>query len=137
VKERLAQLGQNVRYYGPYAHDRVDALMRQVDAVVVPSIWWENSPLVIQEALRNRRPVICSDIGGMAEKVRDGLDGFHFPVGSAPALAGLLRELARDRTRLDKVAATLRPPQPAEAVARQHAALYERLLAEPPRIAAV
>jgi glycosyltransferase involved in cell wall biosynthesis len=136
VKERLAKVGHNVRYHGPYPHDRVDALMRQVDAVLVPSTWWENSPLVIQEALRNRRPVICSDIGGMAEKVRDGLDGFHFAVGSAPALAALLRDLARDRPRLDKVAATLRPPQPMDVVARQHAALYERLLAEPPRVAA-
>jgi glycosyltransferase involved in cell wall biosynthesis len=72
--------------------------MQSVHAVLVPSIWWENSPVVIQEALRNKRPVICSDIGGMAEKVRDGLDGFHFPVGNSIALASLLRELATDRT---------------------------------------
>ena len=71
--------------------------MRSVDVVLVPSLWWENSPLVIQEALRNRRPVICSDIGGMAEKVRDGIDGFHFPVGNVAALAALLRRLAEDR----------------------------------------
>ena len=46
--------------------------MASVDWVVVPSIWWENSPLVIQEAFGYGRPVICSDIGGMAEKVTDG-----------------------------------------------------------------
>ena len=37
--------------------------------------------VVIQEAFAHRRPVICADIGGMAEKVRPGLDGFHFPAG--------------------------------------------------------
>ena len=45
--------------------------------VVVPSIWWENSPVVIQEAYAARRPVICSGIGGMAEKVIDGVTGLH------------------------------------------------------------
>ena len=74
--------------------------MQSVDAVLVPSIWWENSPVVIQEALRNRRPVICSDIGGMSEKVRDGIDGFHFPVGNVMALTDLLRRFADDRSLL-------------------------------------
>ena len=54
---------------------------------MVPSIWWENSPLVIQEAFFHRRPVICSDVGGMAEKVTDGVDGIHFRVGDAFSLA--------------------------------------------------
>ena len=71
--------------------------MNSVDLVLVPSIWWENSPMVIQEALRNRRPVVCSDIGGMAEKVVDGRDGFSFPVGNPVALASLLRRLAGAR----------------------------------------
>ncbi len=59
--------------------------MQSVDAVLVPSIWWENSPVVIQEALANGRPVICSDIGGMAENVRPGHDGFHFEAGNPRA----------------------------------------------------
>jgi len=70
----------------------------------VPSIWWENSPVVIQEALRNRRPVICSDIGGMAEKVRDGVDGFHFAAGNPLALAALIRRMVEDRGLLEDVA---------------------------------
>jgi glycosyltransferase involved in cell wall biosynthesis len=58
--------------------------------VVVPSRWWENSPLVIQEAFLHQRPVICSDIGGMAEKVDDGVDGLHFRAGDARSLARVL-----------------------------------------------
>jgi len=103
--ERMAESGANIRFHGPYDRERVDRLMRSVHAVLVPSIWWENSPIVIQEALRNRRPVICSDIGGMAEKVRDGIDGFHFPGGDAMALAGLLRDLAENRRKLTDLAA--------------------------------
>jgi glycosyltransferase involved in cell wall biosynthesis len=105
--ERLAKAGGNVRFHGPYDRTRVDRLMQGVHAVLVPSVWWENSPVVIQEALRNRRPVICSDIGGMAEKVRDGIDGFHFPVGSAVALTELLRQLSGKRAPLLRMAGQL------------------------------
>lgn len=124
----LEKAGRNVRYAGPYGQEQVDRLMRAVDAVVVPSIWWENSPVVIQEALRNRRPVICSDIGGMAEKVRDGIDGFHFPVGNALALARLIERLAAEPEKLRSMREGVQLPiSPAE-TARQHLALYERLL---------
>ena len=53
------------------------------DWVVMPSVWWENAPLVIAEAHAHGRPVICSNIGGMAESVRHGVDGLHFPAGDA------------------------------------------------------
>ncbi len=105
--DRLAKAGRNVRFHGPYDRMRVDRLMQGVHAVLVPSVWWENSPVVIQEALRNRRPVICSDIGGMAEKVRDGIDGFHFPAGSSMALGSLLRQLSGNRARLTDLAARM------------------------------
>ena len=97
IMERLGKAGPNVRFHGRYDPGQVDRLMRTVHAVIVPSIWWENAPLVIAEARRNRRPVICSDIGGMAEKVRDGVDGWHFAAGNVPALTSLLRRLSADR----------------------------------------
>jgi glycosyltransferase involved in cell wall biosynthesis len=107
---RLAKAPPNFSFRGPYENQRVDALMRSVHAVLVPSIWWENSPLVIQEALLNRRPLICSDIGGMAEKVRDGRDGFHFQAGSAFSLAALLRGLASEPQRLLALQQTMAVP---------------------------
>jgi glycosyltransferase involved in cell wall biosynthesis len=81
------KLRDRVTFRGPYAHAELPKLMADLHWVVVPSVWWENSPLVIQEAFFHRRPVICSDVGGMAEKVRDGVDGIHFRVGDALGLA--------------------------------------------------
>ncbi len=91
----LAQIEANKRYVclaGSYRPDQLGRLMANTDWVVVPSVWWENSPLVIQEAFSHRRPVICSDIGGMAEKVRHGVDGLHFRAGNAVDLARRLQE---------------------------------------------
>jgi glycosyltransferase involved in cell wall biosynthesis len=81
----------HVTLAGRYDQVRMPALMSQVDWVVVPSVWWENSPLVIQEAFLHGRPVICSDIGGMAEKVADGVSGLHFRSGDPRSLAHAIR----------------------------------------------
>lgn len=125
---RLPKLGRNVRYHGAYDQRRVDELMRRSDLVLLPSIWWENSPVVIQEALRNRRPVVCSDIGGMAEKVRDGIDGFHFPAGDSLALASLLLRLARSPDEFSNVEKSMaKPALPGDIVAR-HVRIYQSLL---------
>ncbi len=113
--ELLAEAPGNFIFRGPYENWRVRSLMRSVDAVIVPSIWWENSPLVIQEALSSLRPIICSDIGGMAEKVRDGIDGFHFRAGDPRSLAELLATLGRAPERLQAMQSTMgRPPSIAD-----------------------
>jgi glycosyltransferase involved in cell wall biosynthesis len=123
---RLETAGPNIHFHGPYDRQRVDRLMQSVHAILVPSIWWENSPVVIQEALRNRRPVICSDIGGMAEKVRDGVDGWHFAAGSAVALAGLVRGLVADRARLAGVSEALTGRAAVVAGVEEYMGLYGR-----------
>ena len=64
----VEKAGRRAKFYGAYRSEEMPDLMRQVDWVVVPSIWWENSPLVIQESFLHGRPVIASDIGGMKER---------------------------------------------------------------------
>jgi len=134
VEARLKEGSAMVSLRGAYDNDQVHRLMQQCHAVLVPSIWWENSPLVIQEAFSARRPVICSDIGGMAEKVRDGLDGFHFRARSGAALADLLRELADDPDRLSALEETLAQPPSLAETGQATRDLYGRLLAAPPRV---
>ena len=83
-----------VQWVGPYQPHELRRRMAGVDWVVVPSIWWENSPMVIQEAFVCGRPLLVSDIGGMAEKVRDGLDGWHVPAGNLMEWARALKQAA-------------------------------------------
>jgi glycosyltransferase involved in cell wall biosynthesis len=131
-ERRLESIPANLRYCGPYENARVHELMRSAHAVLVPSVWWENSPLVIQEALLNRRPVICSDIGGMAEKVRDGLDGFHVRAGSAHALAALLKRLAADPDSLVNLQTTMAKPPSLQETTQKTLQIY-RNLRKPPK----
>jgi len=98
--------------------------MAAADWVVVPSVWFENAPLVILEAFRHRRPVICGGIGGMAELVTDGVDGLHAPVGDPAGLAAVLRRAAEEPGLWDRLVAGIRPPPDLDDVARRHLALY-------------
>ena len=66
-----------VTWCGPYQPNDVHQLMANVDWILMPSIWWENSPMIIQEAFRVGRPVVCSDIGGMEEKVSHQVNGYN------------------------------------------------------------
>jgi glycosyltransferase involved in cell wall biosynthesis len=113
-----------IEIQGRYTRNELPALMCAVDWVVVPSIWWENSPLVIEEALICRRPVICSNIGGMAEKIRDGLDGFHFPVGDHVSLAELVVAVSSEEKIWNRLQRTMRPARTVAEVARGHLNVY-------------
>jgi glycosyltransferase involved in cell wall biosynthesis len=117
----------DARHAGGYARADLGRLMGAVDWVVVPSIWWENAPLVIQEAFHHRRPVICADIGGMAEMVRDGTDGLHAARGDGAAFAQAMRR-GIDQPGLWQrlVDGIAQPPTVAEA-ADAHLALYGTL----------
>lgn len=87
----LQETKTSVTFVGKYDHEHLPGLMEHVDWVIVPSVWWENSPLVIQEAFQQGRPVICSDIGGMAEKVTDGVNGLHFTAGDPLSLSEAIK----------------------------------------------
>jgi glycosyltransferase involved in cell wall biosynthesis len=83
-----------VRYMGRVANDRVAEVLAELDVLVVPSLWPENSPLTIHEAYLAKVPVVTSNCGGMAELVVHDKTGLHFRTGDA---ADLRRQLLRLR----------------------------------------
>ena len=89
--------GGRVEWMGEYRNqDIVPEVFNRCDAIVVPSIWAENSPLVIHEALQARVPVITSDYGGMAEYVRHEENGLLFSHRDPLSLARQMQRLADD-----------------------------------------
>lgn len=128
MKKLIEDAGSRVRFYGSYQNGEMPELMQTVDWVVVPSIWWENSPVVIQEALFHGRPLLCSNIGGMAEKVRNGQDGLHFRVGSPEDLADRFVEVLSDGQVWEGLRGSMRRPLGHVDCAEQHLALYRAVL---------
>jgi len=120
-----------IRRCGPVPHERMPAVFRDLDVLVVPSTWIENAPFIIREAFAARVPVVASDLGGMAEMVRDGIDGLLFPAGDVRALAAALRRLVDDRGLLATLRAGIIRPMSIEADAASVRRIYGQLTAKP------
>ena len=115
-----------VQWVGPYQPHELRSRMAGVDWVVVPSIWWENSPMVIQEAFVCGRPLVASDIGGMKEKVRDGCDGVHASVGNALQWKAALMSAATSTQNYDALVAGIARPECHRITARRHCDLMAK-----------
>ncbi len=101
--KRLAR-HPHIRFAGLLAPQQVGAALRQMDCLVVPSLWYENSPLVIQEAYGVGVPVVASHLGALPEKVRDGGTGRLFEPGSVDDLTMVLQELVAQPNLLHQMA---------------------------------
>ena len=97
--QRLPGLaGDRIEWMGEYENARiVPEVFNRCDAIVVPSIWAENSPLVIHEALQAGVPVITANYGGMAEYVRHEENGLLFAHRDPFSLARQMQRLTDDR----------------------------------------
>jgi glycosyltransferase involved in cell wall biosynthesis len=131
VARLLAECGAMVHMHGAYEPEEIGRLMGDVDWVVMGSVWWENSPLVIQEAYKFGRPVICPDIGGMAEKVTDGKGGLTYRARDSVALAGVVKRILADPGLFDQLCESLPAYPDISSITRRHVELYRSLALEP------
>ena len=113
-----------VRFNGAYEMVDLQRLMREIDWVVVPSTWWEIFGMVVSEAFLYGKPVICSKIGGLAERVRDNVDGLHFVVRSSRSLAEIMERAMSEDGLWEHLCCNIVPPPTAEGVARKHLEVY-------------
>jgi glycosyltransferase involved in cell wall biosynthesis len=85
-----------VEFPGFQQGEALAKLYRGARCVVMPTLWYENMPNVVLEAMAYGKPVIGSDLGGVAEVIKDGKDGLLFKPGDAASLRDRLEETAAD-----------------------------------------
>lgn len=108
--ERLIGADNRLNLAGTYnGQAELLNILREIDMLVVPSVWYENSPNVILEAFAHQTPVMVSNLGGMAELVTDGVDGLHFAAGDSADLARCLQRLIDEPDLLPRLRAGIRP----------------------------
>lgn len=117
----------HIRFAGPVAYEAIGAALAEIDLLVVPSLWYENSPLVIQEAYVMGVPVVASDLGAMPEKVQDHVTGRLFPPGDSNALAALLSEFIENPAQIEALQSSITPPATVEEHAETVVAIYQNL----------
>lgn len=92
-----ADVTGRVEWLSEYKNQKiVHDVFDRCDAIVVPSVWVENSPLVIHEAQQARMPVVTANVGGMAEYVRHEVNGLLFEHRSVAALTEQMQRFVDD-----------------------------------------
>ncbi len=137
LKQRVATLDEPIRrgiqLRPALSRGLLTRALQDADILVVPSRWYENSPNVILEAFAAGVPVVVAGHGGMAEMVRDGVDGLHFQPGDARSLEDALRLLALDPALMARLRGSVRQPYGIdEEMALETAALDQLLGAAAP-----
>lgn len=125
----VANSDSAITFAGPYPNANVGEILNALDVIVVPSIWYENRPTVIVEALATRTPVIASRLGGMAELIHHEKNGLLFEAGNSDSLAIQLQRLIDEPALLPQLRNGIEPvPEITDEIATL-AALFEEIVA--------
>jgi glycosyltransferase involved in cell wall biosynthesis len=100
-----------VEVHGRYGPGELAALLAEVDAVALPSMWWDCAPLAAAECRAARVPLLVPRLGGLPEAIRDGIDGLTFDGLDATDLAAVLDRLAAEPGLLERLQSAIEAPR--------------------------
>jgi glycosyltransferase involved in cell wall biosynthesis len=124
---RSVAVDKRVRLLSAVSSKDVVNVISTYDLVLIPSLWLETGPLVLLEAQAAGVPVIGTDLGGIAERVRDDIDGMLVEQGSVTAWERALDRVVSDRSIVARWRTAVLPPPTMSDVAEQMNAAYLRI----------
>ena len=107
----LAGDDKSITFCGTFPNSKVASVINEFDALVVPSLWYENTPLVVYSAHAAKCPVVASDYPGMSEIVLHHKNGLVFPPGNISELSVCLQLLVDDSGLLEKFSHGCKTPK--------------------------
>jgi len=82
-----------IEFLGVYSENQIADVLENIDIIIIPSLWYENYPLILHEAFASNIPVLASNVGGMAEKVKDNINGYTFRISDSEHLKELIEKI--------------------------------------------
>jgi glycosyltransferase involved in cell wall biosynthesis len=126
----LAAQDPRITLRGTFDNGEIGTVMSSLDALVIPSLWRENTPLVLYSAQMAKLPVIASDVAGIAEVVEHGVNGLLFRVGDAQGLASNIRRVLDEKGLLQRLSAAAKPPKSITQYADELVGVYTEVAAK-------
>lgn len=112
--KQLAGAHGSIEFCGTFPNSKIAQVFTDIDVLVVPSIWYENTPLVLYSAQAARCPVVASNLPGLAEVIQDNENGLLFESGSSSDLARQLFRLINEEGLLQRLSVQARTPKSIE-----------------------
>jgi glycosyltransferase involved in cell wall biosynthesis len=100
-----------VEMCGAFAPSEIERVLADVDIAALPSMWWDCAPLALAECLAACVPVLAPRLGGLAEAIRDGVNGLLFDALDAGDLARCLDRVAGEPGLLERLRSGIQPPR--------------------------
>ena len=106
--KEIVDKDQRITFYNEYSSEEIGDVFEKMDVLIIPSLWYETYCFVLHESLASNVPVIVTNLGGLAEKVKDGFNGFTFPMGNSEALRKKINMIVEDPTILNDLKENIR-----------------------------
>lgn len=119
-----------ITFNGRIARHQLWHTLAEADALVMPTLWYETSPLVIREAYAAGVPVIGSEIGGLPETIHHQVNGILVPPGDVAALREVLYRCWQNPAELETLRAGITPAPTSAEHSQQIAAIYRRVIGQ-------
>lgn len=116
----------SIEFCGTFPNSQIAEVLAGIDVLVVPSVWYENTPLVVYSALAAKCPVVASNFPGMSEAIHDAWNGLLFTPGDSKALGECLRRLQQQPAALIELSKNCQRPKSITTYADELLALYEQ-----------
>jgi glycosyltransferase involved in cell wall biosynthesis len=129
--KRIAGSDRRIKFAGTFPNERIGEIFSKIDLLIVPSLWYENTPLVLYSAFAAKTPVAVSDVGSLADAVRHGENGLVFKMGNSEDLARQIQDVLDDRSLLEKLRQGIPPVKSIEQNARELLEIYAALSVHP------
>jgi glycosyltransferase involved in cell wall biosynthesis len=109
--KQLADHSNDIRFCGTFANTEIAKVFADLDVLVVPSLWYENTPLVVYSAQAAGCPVVASNFAGLADVIHHEENGLLFKAGDVAALATQLSRLVDEPQLLEQLSLHAQPPK--------------------------
>ncbi len=128
IQQSINSHAETISLRGSFPHEQLGEVLSEIDVLVVPSLWHENNPRVIQEAFAAQTPVIASNVGGMTEFVEHEVNGLLFERNNEIDLGNQLTRIITEPDLLLRLQQGIKPVKTIETEVEELILLYKKLV---------
>ncbi len=122
---------RKISFCGTFPNSELGQVFSQLDVLVVPSRWYENTPLVIQSALASKTPLIATNLGGLSELISHEHNGLLFELNDVNSLKEQMLALLQDRSLLGRLTDNIAPERTVAEMVDDIEAVYRKVSPRP------
>lgn len=126
--KEIVQGDTRVKFCGTFPNHELGLIFSDLDVLVVPSLWYENSPLVVYSAQAAKCPIIASNVAGVSQIIEHGKNGLLFDPGDISGLANAIRKLLDNRDLLQKMSINAKYPLSIQEYVFRLVSIYQNLI---------